>query len=282
MLIETPQIDRISKLSRFLPVGREIRDKELADLPGELPESKERGPDEPPCPILAFTSISDGLLGIGWDAEVTVSVQVEVMLPDGVATVLQSQQASLRMSGAVPRCLEVRWDCYCCKVPCLDSSGGYQRQVLPLASFASWLEQLRYWNDSDAADEMQDADGTDQDLDDDPSGRPCPPVNEQALGRDFPARTAMLLVEEIAECNGAVPEEQAPDWLAYLRHLLIEQMPKTHIEGWRGLRVNFLQALVSQEGFAPAWLDLEKYCALIDEVSKSWGLSAGCPLEVRL
>jgi hypothetical protein len=60
-------------------------------------------------------------------------------------------------------------------------------------------------------------------------------------------------------------------------------MPKEHIEGWRGLRVNFLQALLSRDGFAPDWpdLEMEKYRALIHEVADDWGLSAGCSLEVH-
>lgn len=278
VLIETPQIDSVSKVSKFLPVGREFRERELTSLLGKLPEEQKPGPDVPPCPILAFTSVGDGLLGIKWDEQVPAA-EVSVMLPDGSVLRLQAMQESLRITDSVPRCLEVRWDDHGCRVPCMDPSGAYQRQVLPVASFASWLDQLRHWNDPDAADEEEAADEEDPELTEDTGGRPA--TQEQALGRDFPARTAMLLVEEIAECNGAISAERAPDWLAYLRHLLLDQMPKEHIEGWRGLRVNFLQALLSRDGFAPDWPDLEKYQALIQEVSDEWGLSSGCSLEVH-
>lgn len=279
VLLETPQIDHTSKLSRFLPVGREFRDRELVALPGELPEAKEPGPDVPPCPILAFASVGGGLLGIKWDEQVPVG-EVLVALPDGAVMPVKPMQDSLRISGSVPRCLEVRWDGHCCRVPCMDPSGEYQRQVLPVALFESWLDQLRHWNDADVADEEEPAWDDEPELPEVASERPASAVKELALGRDFPARTAMLLVEEIAECNGAIPPERGPDWLAYLRHLLLEQMPKEHIDGWRGLRVNFLRALLSGDGFAPDWPDLEKYQALIHEVSDAWGLSSSCPLEV--
>lgn len=278
VLLETPQIDSVSKVSRFLPVGREFKVRELASLPSELPEVREPGLDLLPCPILALTSVGEGLLGIKWDEQVPAA-EVSVVLPDGTVLQLQPMQESLRIAGSAPRCLEVRWDGHCCRVPCLDPSGAYLQQILPVASFASWLDQLRHWNDPDAADEEEAAGEEDSELTDDTGGRIA--TTEQALGRDFPARTAMLLVEEIAECNGAIPAERAPDWLAYLRHLLLEQMPKEHIEGWRGLRVNFLQALLSREGFAPDWPDLAKYQTLIREVSDAWDLSSGCALEVH-
>ena len=279
VLLAAPQIDSVSKVGKFLPVGRGFRERELAALPGELPEVKEPGPDAPPCPILAFVSVGDGLLSIKWDEQVPAG-EVAVVLPDGAIMQLQPMQESLRISGSIPRCLEVRWDAHCCKVPCMDPSGAYQRQVLPVASFESWLDQLRHWNDPDVVED-EEAGDEDPELTEDTSGRAVSAAQEQALSRDFPARTAMLLVEEIAECNGAISPERGPDWLAYLRHLLLEQMPKEHIEGWRGLRVNFLQALLSRDGFAPDWPDLEKYQALIREVSDEWGLSSGCSLEVH-
>lgn len=282
VLFQTPQIDHISKLSRFLPVGREFKDKELAVLPGELPVAEERLSDVPPCPILAFTSVGDGILGVQWDTQVLAD-EVAVVLPDGTVLPLKPLQDSLRIPGPALRCLEVRWEGHCCRIPCMDPSGSYQRQVFPMASFESWLGQLRHWNDSNPEEEDEPTEDEDLDLDEDTGPSHEAEVKEQALGRNFPARTAMLLIEEISECNGAVPAERAPDWLAYLRHLLLEQLPKEHIEGWRGLRVNFLAALLSRDGFAPEWQnqDQERYQRLIHEVAAAWGLSSNCSLEVK-
>ena len=173
----------------------------------------------------------------------------------------------------------MRWDDHACKIPCLDESGQYLRQVAPIASFASWLEQLRRWSDPDPAEEdLQDDDG-DGDGTDDIAAVAAARMDDPSLSRDFPARTAMMLVEEIAERNGEVSEAQAADWLHYLGHML-QNVPPAWVTGWQDLRVNFLRALQSPEGFAPDWKCRDKYDALIDAVASAWGLASCPPLEV--
>jgi len=279
VLIPAPQIEHMREQSRYLPVGPLLKPKDLAPLDGELSEEPPQESDAPACPVVAFSVLSGGLLRVHWDPEVPVSTSIETLGPAGERTVLAPGQANLRWAEPIPRCLEVRWDDHACKIPYLDESGQYLRQVAPIASFASWLEQLRRWSDPDPAEEdLQDDDG-DGDGTDDIAAVAAARMDDPSLSRDFPARTAMMLVEEIAERNGEVSEAQAADWLHYLGHML-QNVPPAWVTGWQDLRVNFLRALQSPEGFAPDWKCRDKYNALIDAVASAWGLASCPPLEV--
>ena len=48
----------------------------------------------------------------------------------------------------------------------------------------------------------------------------------------------------------------------------------------QSLQVNFLLALLSPEGFAPTWNNLENYKSLIHQVAKEWGLDEFPALEI--
>jgi hypothetical protein len=143
------------------------------------------------------------------------------------------------------------------------------------------LDQLRgfpgVWNDP-AGD-----DGSDDDDEGDEAPEPLTSTGGalvEDVARSFPARNAMLLVEAIADRNGEVGEDQAPDWMAHLRSLL-SQVPAHLVEGWRTLRVNFLFILLSREGFAPDWKNLGEYRALIKETAIRWDLARYPALEVN-
>lgn len=286
VVLPVPEIDSTLKLNRTLPIGTVFRDKEIEAVEVEEKEPEPAGADLPPSPIRAFQILPDGSLGIDWDEAVsTASAEIIVYPLAGPPVPLLPGQPRLSLEGGqVPRCIEVRWDGHTCMVPCLDVAGEFKRQSIPTPTFESWLDQLRCfpetWNDPDPEKE-----GTD-DPEEVPERRaggtlaPGGTGEEMTLGRDFPAHTAMMLVEAIAERNGSVLEEQAADWIHYLRHLLIEQQPTGYVEGWRSLDVNFLHALLSPEGFAPAWTDLDGYRALIAEVTRAWGLNESCTLDV--
>ena len=285
VVLSVPEIDSTVKLSRTLPIGATFRDKEILTIDIDEKEPEPARAELPPSPVLAFQILPDGSLGIIWDEAVSATSAIVAHVPAGEPVPLAPGQPRLSLHGShVPRCIEVRWDGHVCMVPCLDVAGEFKRQISQVPSFESWLDQLlgfpETWNDPAPEEEGPDESEGEPERRTGGMTDPGDLREGMALGRDFPAHTAMMLVEAVAERNGSVIEEQAADWLHYLRHHLIEQQPTGHVEGWRSLRVNFLHALLSPEGFAPAWTNLDGYRALIAEVTRAWGLDEGCTLDV--
>jgi hypothetical protein len=284
VLIEVAELDTPQKVIRLLPVGNKFKPKELDEVILEEVEPTSKGPDQPPSPIIYFRVESNGQLSVVWDPEVLATGEVTVILPDGTQTSLQAAQQKLNLNSSEwPRSLEILWDGFSCKVPCLDGAGDFKCQAIKNPSFGSWLDLLMGFPET-----LQDPDSDDEDESDaeaenltDPQGGGTQ-WDLQSGGRDFPAHTAMMLVETIADRNGSVPEESAADWLHYLRHILLEVRPDSQIEGWQLLQVNFLTALLNPDGFAPMWKDLSAYHTLIREVAEKWGLDKFPALEMKV
>jgi hypothetical protein len=282
VLIKVDELDTPQKVLRLLPVGNKFKPNELDGVVLEIGEPTSKEPDQPPSPIIYFQVLNNGLLSIIWDPEVLTTGELAVILPDGTRQILQPLQATLSLNSLEwPRSLEIQWNGSSCKVPCLDVAGDFKRQTIKNPSFGNWLDLLRGFPET-----LHDPDPDEEDESDSGAENPTAPQGAgaqwdiQSGGRDFPAHTAMMLVETIADRNGSVPEESAADWLHYLRHILLEECPDSQIEGWKLLQVNFLVALLNPEGFAPTWNDLAAYRALIQQVATEWGLEEFPTLEM--
>lgn len=283
VIIPTPELDTPRKVMGQLPIGSKFTPGELEgsiqDVGDPLPKAK----DQPPSPIILFQIQQDGVLSIVWDTTVPVDSVLQVVLPDGSSQSLKLDQKALKLTPfECPRSLEIHWDGYTCNVPCLDTNGNFKGQTIQNPSFGNWLDLLAGFPET-----MHDPDPDEDEPDSEtPDLNPSTPQsagaqwNLKSGGRDFPAHTAMMLVEKIADLNGNVPEESAADWISYLRHVLLEMKPYSQIEGWQSLNVNFLAALLSPEGFAPPWKDISKYQDLIFQVAREWGLEEYPSLEV--
>jgi hypothetical protein len=263
VLLEVPEIATESQLHRALPVGPPINSQELAAIvikPQEV------------C--------GDGArVDVEWDDTVEVPNGVRLMVPGASEVLLAALQGCFDYPlPDLPRSLEIRWGSEACTVPCLNSRGEFPRQAKTYPHFGAWLESLsgfpQTWDDPDddpGQEEEEEAE------------KGTTTVNTELRGgtRDFPARTAMMLVETIAELNGVVPEERASDWVHALHHQLLVEKPLDQLRGWQGLSLNFLRALLSTQGFAPDWADRSSYEALIHAVAHDWQLDGLPALEVE-
>ncbi len=279
VLLEVPEIATESQLHRALPVGPPINALELAAIAIKPQEDAEADVVAPPAPILAFVCGDALHVGVEWDDTVEVPDGVRVMVPGASDVVLAALQASFDYPlPDLPRSLEIRWGSEVCTVPCLNSRGEFPRQAKTYPHFGSWLESLsgfpQTWDDPDDDPGEEEEEGTQ-------TGGGTVPKELRCGTRDFPARTAMLLVETIAELNGTIPEDRASDWVHALRHQLLVETPLDQLPGWQGLRLNFLRVLLSTRGFAPNWADRSGYEALIHAVAHDWQLDGLPALEVE-
>ncbi len=287
VLIEVAELDTPQKVIRLLPVGNKFKPKELDEIILENVKPAPKDPDQPPSPVIYFQVLSNSQLSVVWDHEVLAAGEpaVTVILPDGTQQILQPAQLTLNLNSSEwPRSLEISWKDSSCKVPCLDGAGDFKPQTIKNPSFGNWLDLLMGFPETL---HDPDPDEEDDESDDGTESPTCPPGtgtqwDVQSGSRDFPAHTAMMLVETIADRNGSVPEECAADWLHYLRHILLEVRPDSQIEGWQLLRVNFLTALLNPDGFAPMWQDLSSYRTLIQKVAVEWGLDKFPALEMKV
>jgi hypothetical protein len=279
VLLRVPEIRKESQISRALPIGRELSKKDLAAIVVVPAEDSPAETPVPPAPILAFVVAAGGHLDVAWDDTVEVPAGVEVLLPGAPAVRLAPGQGRFpQVVNELPRSLEIRWGLHQCRVPCLNHNGEHPRRGVAYPHFEAWLDQLRgYPQTWDDPGEDGDADDEDGEPRTETDGLQSTAGGEK---RDFPARTAMMLVEAVAELNGAIPEDRASDWLHALRHLLIDEKPVNQIAGWRSLKVNFLRPLHSPEGFAPEWSDLTAYAGLLDDVARAWQIHEHVALEL--
>lgn len=284
VLIDVAELDTPKKVIRLLPVGNKFKPKELAEVIPETCELISKESDQPPSPIIYFQVLNNGLLSIIRDQGVLITGDLAVIFPDGTPQVLPPAQMILDLhSLEYPRSLEIQWNDSSCKIPCLDVAGDFKRQAIKNPSFGNWLDLLMGFPET-----LHDPDPDEEDDESDVgTENPTTPQgvgaqwDMQSGGRDFPAHTAMMLVETIADRNGSVPEENAVDWLYHLHHILLEACPASQIEGWKLLQVNFLAVLLNPEGFAPMWKDLSAYRAVIQQVAKKWGLEEFPALEMK-
>jgi len=285
VILQVPELSTAVKLSRNLPIGKKFTNSELQTVDTTESKATPRPEEQPPAPIILFHILQDGLLSIVWDLEVTINGDLQIVLPNGDIQLLQPMQQTLKLPQTDwPRSLEILWNGHSCNIPCIDTHGDFMRQVIKNPSFGNCLDQIMGFPET-LHDPKVDADDAENDIDSSPN------VLSPALytkwdipsgGREFPAHTAMMLVETIADHNGMVSEQQSTDWICYLKNILIEDCPKSHIESWQTLKINFLAALLSTEGFAPDWNDLSKYRELITQVAKEWHLDKFEPLELKL
>ncbi len=279
VLLSVPELDSLAKLARALPIGSEFKSREFDEFEFQDEELSPDAPELPPAPVLVFQALPNGNYSIVWDPDVNSFGPVSVVMPDGTLQVLTQGQSSLTGTGLQTlRFLELRWENHSCKVPCLNGLGEFKRQPIQVSSFDSWLDQLTglsdAWHDpagDEDEDELLDGESPGPGL---YSRVDSFQLDRRTGGRDFPAHTAMKLVEALAERNGTIPEEQAADWLKALRLMLLENKPEPLIQGWRTLGVNFLGALLSPRGFAPPWNNLGASCTrqLIEEIAEPRGI----------
>jgi len=289
VIIPVPELDTRQKVMRQFPIGSKFEKSELDDVAYGVVQPTEKAPDQPPSPIILFQVLQAGILSIVWDTTVKVKGALEVLLPDGSKHCLQPQQATLDIGQLQwPRSLEIQGAGFAIKVPCLDAAGDFKRQPINNPTFENWLDMLagfpETFHDPDVDEDNNDDGDEDGSEIPDPviKTAPKPKRDLKCYERDFPAHTAMMLVETMADRNGNIPEENAADWIHYLRHILLEIKPDSQIEGWRTLQINFLTALLSPEGFAPPWTDLITYRDLILDVAKDWGLEGFPALELSV
>ena len=233
VLLEVPELNTPQKVLRQLPIGKPFKPTERNEPVGEDVQSSEKEADQPPSPIILFTVLKNDLLSIQWDSDVAVVGDVTAILPNGIAQVIAYAQSTLVLHcSGWPRSFEIQWNGFSCKVPCLDIAGDFKRQTMKNPSFGNWLDLLMgypdTWNDPDPDEDADSDTGIEDNL---TTPTPVSQWDLDSGGRDFPAHTAMMLVETIAERNGNIPEESSADWLHYLRHLLIEVRPDSQIKG---------------------------------------------------
>ncbi len=271
----TENMDTRGKLCRFLPVGSRLKQEDV-ELQGHADPGEEFHPAAKPCPpILAFTIGSGNSLFPHWALELPVDTAVELDVPGQGPRTIAAGTASLPLSDAIPfQWLSIRANGFDWRIPCFSANAEYPRCALRQPTFSTWLDALMdfpgSWNDP-AEDEPETGD-------EGYIGGESPPAHPGAgiaatADRNFPAHTAMLLVECIAQQNGAVPEYYRTDYLAHLRIALINDIPKELVSSWKLLRVNFLAPLTAKDGFAPAWKDLGQYEQLVNDVIANWGLA---------
>lgn len=281
VVLSTPEIDSLPKAERRLPLGRAYTRDELADSPAATLDDELDGQVlRPAPPICVFIVGADGRATPVWDElhPAGEAAELELLLTARTLVLRRSTGAVDVGTDEPPRSLTVRWSDHEYTIPCLTSDGEFQKPSAPPTTFDEWLDALLDFpatlNDPAALD---DDDGDDGEVRDE--GTPSASWATGEADRRFPARNAMVLVERLAERNGAVPEAQAADWLAQLREMLLRRVPEVELAGWRQLRVDFLTALKSPAGFAPDWKDTTAYCALIDDVNRAWHIDATVRLE---
>ncbi len=81
----------------------------------------------------------------------------------------------------------------------------------------------------------------------------------------YPLHLATTLVETIAVQNQRVTAGRMPDWIAHLERTLIREMEPETKDKLKSLNYNFLEPLVSEEGFAPPEASKE-YKKMIREI----------------
>ena len=290
VLLECREVDSVSKLKRSIPLGRAyanvlIEENEFVD--DEEAQRLDRVSLKP-SPVLVFTSslgitaVEGFLMRVVWDHSIAFTGNLEVIQGSGERSILPNHEETfLFVNGELPRFIEIEWEGTTAKIPCLDSTGAFRRQSIAHANFGSWLDQLlgfpATWTDPASDDE-------DRPEDDEASLNAATSAvyGESIHSREFPAHTAMMLVEAIAQQNERIAEDQAADWLFYLRQMLIENKPSEKIKQWNALGVNFFEVLKSREGFAPPWLNLAAYDQLIDEIMIDWELASQCRLALSI
>lgn len=278
VLIAPHEIDDYTRLGNHLPMGNIPIpiDRDAGPPPPDDPLRRPEAEDTPAAPIICFRIMNNNRLQLMWDDAVAGSLGgVTIVFASGRTESISIEKTEISVED-VPRSLKVIWGADCsAMVPCLDSTGSFKRAPLPSMAFGDWLTQLVGYP------ETYDDPGGDGGDDDDNEGNGRGKAGERpedlsATGRNFPAHTAMVLVETISEKNSRVPEMNAAAWLRYLEFMLIDNKPAEQLEAWQKLDVNFLTALSWREGFAPPWEDLGEYDALIRRVAGAWGISH-CP-----
>lgn len=279
VLLSPHEINNYAQLGRHLPIGR----APVAIDPGatlDPPNDPLRHPEAAEVvasPAICFLIKGKNTLEPKWDPAVTKSLEEITVYLDGRPLVIPVKQDDVRIE-TIPRSLKITWrdDCSAI-VPCFDSTGGFKRAPLPPMHFDDWLAQLAGYPD---AYDNPDVGGDDDDGDDDGYGVGGGGSNDAVpMSRDFPAHSAMVLVEMVSEKNSHVPETNADAWLRYLEFMLVDNKPTGLLDGWRSLGVNFLSVLLWREGFAPAWNNLEGYDDLVRRVAQEWGLSSYPAME---
>ena len=94
------------------------------------------------------------------------------------------------------------------------------------------------------------------------------------FSRNFPAHSAMILVERISAKSQEVPPVRASDWVKHLCRYFSQSLPKDLRISWCKLEVNFLSVL-KRRYFAPPGLSREQarnWEVGVDELSRIVGV----------
>lgn len=267
------------EISCVLPWGEELDFSEFPEAQ-PVPEDAVGATVLPSSPIACFRALGNGSHRIEWLAERPCAVaegghlipvtagQATLLLP---ATLQQATHIVVRGGGS-------EW-----YVPVLDLQGRIPAKQLGVLAWEELLQQLESF-DSPPSEEEDPPDEEQPEYtppEDDPI-EDGPPFKRHAKGyrrttefsRNFPAHSAMILVERISAKSQQVHPVRTSDWVGYLCRYFSQSLPEELRLSWCKLGVNFLSVL-KRRHFAPPGLigeEARNWAAGVDELSSILGV----------
>lgn len=259
-------------ISCFLPWGEEFDFTEFLEAQ-PAPEDAAGTTVLPSSPIAYFRALADGSYRIEWLTERSCVVaeggnlipvtagQATLLLP---ATLQQATHIVVRAGGS-------EW-----YVPVLDLQGRIPSKPLGILAWEELLQQLESFDSPPSEEDPPD----DEPPEDDPT-EDDPLWKRHAKGyrrttefsRNFPAHSAMILVERISAKSQKVSPVRTPDWIEYLCRYFLKSLQEELRISWCKLEVNFL-SVMKRKYFAPPGLSREEtrnWEAGVDELSRILG-----------
>ena len=259
-------------INKLLPWGKGL---DFTDFPDSKHESEEFPGNKiiPPSPIACFRTETDGTYRVEW------LEKRDCYVVEGVNSIaVPVDQSLLRLPSTLANVTHIiiRADNSEWIVPVLDARGGIPAKPLCALTFEELLEELDGFGDQcpdvdDPPDEYPDP------PEPDPTGSPYG-GKTTGFSRNFPAHSAMILVERISVKNQSVAAHRIDDWGEHLCRYFSEAIPKELKASWCGLQVNFLSVL-KRRHFAPPSLNgdvalVGLWNTRVDDLSRILGVDA--------